>query len=119
MPPEWPTAARANAPSKTVTPLICFLKKNGGVEVNERHLKDELKELMADVENCAGTVLVAWEHTVIPQLVALLPNPPRVPRKWPGDRFDMMWIVDRAGAGWTFSQKPQLLPAGDSASPIS
>jgi hypothetical protein len=111
--------SKSERPLETVTPLICFLKKNGGVKVNEDHLKDDQKGLMGEVEKCAGTVLVAWEHTLIPQLVALLPNPPRVPGKWPGDRFDVVWIVDSAGAGWSFSQKPQLLLAGDSASPIA
>ena len=111
--------SKSERPFETVTPLIDFLTQNGGVKVNGKHAKDDLKGLMDDVRQCTGTVLVAWEHTVIPQLVALLPNPPHVPGKWPGGRFDMVWIVDKAGSGWTFSQKPQLLLAGDSASPIT
>ena len=111
--------SKSERPLETVTPLICFLKKNGGVEVNEDHPKDDLKGLMADVLTCSGKVLVAWEHSVIPELVALLPNPPRVPDKWPGDRFDVVWIVDKAGTGWSFSQKPQLLLSGDSDRPIT
>jgi hypothetical protein len=111
--------SKSERPFETVTPLIDFLTQNGGVKVNDKHSKDDLKGLMDDVLQCTGTILVAWEHTLIPQLVALLPNPPPVPGKWPGGRFDMVWIVDKAGTGWTFSQKPQLLLAGDSASPIT
>jgi hypothetical protein len=50
-------------------------------------------------------MLVAWQ---IPDLVALFLNAPKVPDTWPDDRFDMVWIFDSAGAGWSFSQKPQL-----------
>jgi hypothetical protein len=111
--------SKSERPLETVTPLICFLNKNGGVKVNEDHPKDDLKGLMADVLTCSGTVLVAWEHKRIPDLVTLLPNAPRVPAKWPDDRFDLVWIFDGAEGGWSFSQKPQLLLWGDSADPIT
>jgi hypothetical protein len=51
--------------------------------------------------------------------VGLLPNPPNVPRDWPDDRFDVVWLFDRTDTGWSFSQLPQLLLSGDSADPIS
>jgi hypothetical protein len=106
-------------PLETVTPLIDFLKQNGGVKVNEHHLKDDLQGLMDDVLKCTATVLVAWEHKRIPGLVALFPNAPNVPDTWPDDRFDVVWIFDSTGAGWSFSQKPQLLLGGDSERPIT
>ena len=111
--------SKSERPLETVTPLIDFLEKNGGVEVNEKHGKDDLEGRMADVLTCSGAVLVAWEHKRIPDLVALLPNAPRVPAKWPDDRFDLVWIFDSAGAGRSFSQKPQLLLVGDSDHPIT
>jgi hypothetical protein len=111
--------SKSERPFETVTPLIDFLKQNGGVKENDKHLKDDLNGLMADVLTCSGTVLVAWEHKRIPDLVALLPNAPRVPAKWPDDRFDVVWIFDSAAGGWSFSQKPQLLLVEDSDHPIA
>jgi hypothetical protein len=111
--------SKSERPLETVTPLIDFLKQNGGVKVNEHHLKGDLQGLMDDVLKCTAIVLVAWEHKRIPGLVILLPNAPKVPDTWPDDRFDMVWIFDRAGTGWSFSQKPQLLLGGDSEHPMT
>ena len=104
---------------ETVTPLVALLKLSGNVDFITSHLKDGLQPLIDDVMSRNGTILVAWEHQVIPSLIGFLPNPPAVPQQWPGDRFDMVWVLDRAGNGWSFSQVPQLLLAGDSATPIS
>ena len=38
---------------------------------------------------------------------------------WEGrGRFDMVWVFDRQASGWTFSQVPQMVLAGDSPIPI-
>jgi hypothetical protein len=73
---------------------------------------------MDEVLSQEGTVLVSWEHKRIPKLVAMLPGAPPVPQDWPDDRFDIVWVFDRAGAGWSFSQIPQRLLPGDSPKPI-
>lgn len=66
-------------------------------------------------------MLVAWQHDEIPDLVHHVAGTKIAPKPWPGDRFDMVWVLDQApGAiAWTFSQVPQLLLAGDSAQPIT
>jgi hypothetical protein len=48
-------------------------------------------------------------------------NTTTCPQKWPGSRFDVVWIFDRqtASGGWSFAQVPQKLLSGDSAKPIS
>jgi hypothetical protein len=105
-------------PQETVTPLaklLGFTKRDGLVFT---HLKDQLEPLINDVMTRKGKVLVAWEHTLIPKLVGLLPDPPKVPQKWPGKRFDVVWVLDRKSSGWKFRQIPQLLLAGDSDKPI-
>jgi hypothetical protein len=106
--------SESHRPKQTVTPLANLLKIN----INDSHLKDDLKPLIDEVMQQTGIVLAAWEHQLIPSLVGLLPNAPNVPPKWPDDRFDIVWVFDAAGLGWTFSQIPQLLLSGDSADPI-
>lgn len=60
-----------------------------------------------------GIVLIDWNHSRIPDCVAALPTPPQVPKDWPGDRYDLVWVLDHTGEGWTFSEIPQRLLAGD------
>jgi hypothetical protein len=61
---------------------------------------------------------VCWEHKRIPDLTTLLSAAPPVPKVWPDNRFDVVWIFDRSGPGWAFSQMPQRLLSGDSDKPI-
>ncbi|KAB0678129.1 phosphoglycerate mutase family protein [Aureimonas leprariae] len=100
-------------PPQTVAPLIDFLRSRGSVETCFEHLKYDTSELMADVMKRSGTVLIAWEHSQIGECIDVLPNPPSHPAKWPDDRYDPIWRLDRDGDGWTFSQEPQLLLSGD------
>jgi len=66
-----------------------------------------------------GTALVAWQHEEIPTIVAHLGSvTPLPPPQWSADRFDVVWVFARTGAGWTFRQVPQLLLAGDRADVI-
>jgi hypothetical protein len=99
-------------PMETVKPLVKLL--DSAVKFNTDHPKNDIQGLMKDVLKKQGTVLIAWEHQLIPGAVGQLPNAPAVPKKWPGKRFDIVWVFDRTATGWKFSQKPQLLLAGDS-----
>ena len=67
-----------------------------------------------------GVVLIAWHHEKIPAIANLILQNQSAPQKWPGDRFDVVWIFTRAAANapWTFSQAPQLLLSGDSPNVI-
>jgi len=70
---------------------------------------------------CAGVVLIAWQHENIPTIAdAILGKAGVVPSKWPGDRFDVVWVFDlRQQGGYAFSQLPQMLLAGDRPSVIT
>lgn len=83
------------------------------------YLKDDLQPLIEAVLSQQGRVLISWEHKRIPDLVAMLPDPPLCPPEWPDDRFDLVWLLDRDETDWNFTQVPQLLLAGDRAEPIT
>lgn len=92
---------------RTVQPLAAAL----GLEVNLQHGKREEAALAAAVRATGGAVLVAWAHEFIPAIVAAFG--PAEPRKWPDDRFDLVWVLDRAGDGWSFTAVPQRVLPGD------
>lgn len=70
---------------------------------------------------CNGAVLIAWEHQRIPAIGnAIVGNKTTVPQKWPGDRFDVVWVFTaKPGGGYAFTQVPQMLLAGDKSSVIN
>ena len=45
-----------------------------------------------------GVVLIAWHHEKIPAIANLILQNQSAPQKWPGDRFDVVWIFTRAAA---------------------
>jgi hypothetical protein len=84
----------------------------------ERQLADSL------VRSSPGVVLICWEHKHIPVIASSLPLAAgtAIPRKWPSDRYDVVWSFTRVpGPGpvrYTFGQIPQLLLAGDAGTVI-
>ncbi len=103
-------------PLETVTPLAQAL----GLRVDQRFSKGQEQDLVAALAGAQGPVLIGWEHesieAIIDQMGTITPAPPK---DWPGDRFDMVYVFDRDGAGWNFTQVPQMLLSGDSTTPIS
>jgi hypothetical protein len=96
--------------------------------------KKAISQPVAATVAANGTVLICWQHDDIPTIASALasltklavkPTPPSTwpPPKWPGSRFDLVWVFDlersTQPASWSFTQVPQLLLAGDSSSVIS
>jgi hypothetical protein len=85
----------------------------------ERQLADRL------LRDHSGVVLICWEHKHIPVIASSLPvvSGTVIPRKWPGDRYDVIWsftLVPEPGpVRYTFGQIPQQLLAGDAATVIT
>jgi hypothetical protein len=105
-------------PQQTVTPLAAKLN----VRINTTFPKGEEAAMVNAATTVGGIVLVAWQHEDIPGIAGLvLGGSSGVPRQWPGDRFDLVWVFDRPGGigPWRFNQVPQLLLAGDSATTIA
>jgi hypothetical protein len=117
-------ACRAGPRSKSRRPLetLVPLGERLEIEVDDRFSQDELDGLLHAVRACDGHVLVAWEHKRLPIIAAkLVGDGSVVPRRWPDDRFDVVWVFEPVtGAGdLRLRQVPQLLLAGDRAEPIA
>lgn len=99
-------------PAQTLTPLAARL----GQQLETTWKKEQTADVARSLSTRSGTVLVAWEHELIPELVGHLGTiTPTPPPTWPGERFDLVWCLRRTADGtWSFTQVPQLLLAGDS-----
>ncbi len=105
-------------PQHTVLELATKLK----LSLDFRFPKGDEADLVKAALAAAGPVLVAWEHEAIPEIANLVVgNSTTCPQKWPGSRFDLVWVFDRrkTGSGWDFAQVPQMLLSGDSKEPIA
>lgn len=103
-------------PQHTVLELAALL----GLALDTRFVKDDYANMIEAARAADGIVLIAWEHQDIPAIAnIILGNSTIVPQTWPGSRFDVIWVFDRQGAGWSFSQVPQLVLHGDSDQPIA
>lgn len=103
-------AAPSLRPQHTLLPLAELLE----VELNCDYYEGEEKQLVRKVFASQGTVLIAWKHNNM-HLIAngILGNKASAPQFWPLDRFDLVWVFNKRGDAWTFTQVPQLLLAGD------
>ena len=110
--------ASAVAPhSKSLRPqrTISALAQDLGKDPVLTHTKGDEAALVDDAIARDGTVLIAWEHEAIPQIANLiLGDTTTAPQKWPGSRFDIVWIFTRTGPdAWSFSQVAQRLLPND------
>ena len=95
---------------ETITPLAEKLS----LPVDSTIAADDVAAAAEAITRTPGTTLMAWEHHAIPAIAAALGDAqPAPPAKWPGGRFDVIWVFNRAGTGWRFSQVPELLLDGD------
>jgi hypothetical protein len=60
------------------------------------------------------TVLICWEHKVIPEIAAAF-GAEDAPRKWKGETYDRTWVLTlNADGHCAFRDLPQRLMYGDS-----
>ena len=148
---SWKSAKHGSQrPLETVTPLADKLGITPTTFVNDSSTGDDgTDDAGADADSsgtgvvdavdaaltATGTVLISWQHEDIPLIAntiqstsglpvtAVSPSTWPPPKKWPGSRFDLVWVFDLVGSnpptGWTFTQVPQLLLTGDQDSVIS
>jgi len=100
-------------PQETITPLAAKISLSPNLE----YLKGDEKDMVRSAVSQTGIVLICWEHQAIPDIAnRILGNNTTAPQKWPGDRFDLVWVfdLDTSTGQYRFTQVPQLLLAGDS-----
>jgi len=110
--------SKSKRPLQTITPLAERLSIKDKVKTS--FMKGQEKEMVASVLAENGVVLVAWQHQKIPQIatdiVGSKPPMSPIPGKWPGDRFDIVWVFTPPASPsgrWGFVQVPQQLLSGD------
>ncbi len=113
------SGSKSFRPEQTLTPLSQLLGSKVPFQLN--FAEGEEAQVAAAAVASEGVVLIAWQHEEIPAIAnAILGKAGGVPSKWPGDRFDVVWVFDLlANGGYAFSQVPQMLLAGDLPSVIS
>jgi hypothetical protein len=107
-------------PQETVSPLANALwnAAQRPQHFNTEIDRDDFAGLAAAVGASEGVCLICWEHDRIPAVAAAFPHDPPSPGKWPGHRFDVVWVLDSRGDRWAFSQTPENLCPGDEDTPI-
>jgi hypothetical protein len=107
---------RSKRSVQTVTPLAARL----GLDIDTRYAAGDEARLAEELTTCPGATLVAWKHSGIPKIAEHLGHvTPAPPLRWPGSRYDVVWIFTRNGSGWRFAQIPQMLLPGDLPYPIA
>jgi hypothetical protein len=108
----------SNRPAETVSPLAARLE----LKTNLKYGQGSEKDLMHDVLQQTGNVLICWEHNAI--IRAILPLIPsvvgRLPPKWNADRFDVVFRFDGASPSgpFQFRELHPCLLAGDSTAAL-
>ncbi|TSA82521.1 hypothetical protein FNU79_13185 [Deinococcus detaillensis] len=110
-------------PAETLTPLAERL----GIALEQPYPKTQT-DLLGQMLGAAarqggaqGAALVAWEHTLIPELARAITGQPdlipahSIPAQWPDERFDLIWMLNWQAGSQQFSltQIDQRLLAGD------
>jgi hypothetical protein len=99
---------KSRRPIETISPLSRLL----GITPDQTFAVGDEDRLARRVALTDGVVLIAWEHQHIPLIAKHFSR--ASPDVWPGDRFDVVWVLDRATDGsYGFIQVPQLLLAED------
>ena len=116
--------SKSKRPLQTITPLAERLGiKN---KVNIKFAKGQEKQMVDSVLAEKGVVLISWQHEKIPQIAKYIvgskPPKKRLPTKWPGKRFDIVWVFTppaKSAKRWGFVQVPQRLLSGDTNTVIA
>jgi hypothetical protein len=109
----YATGTAPGSPSRRCIETAAPLAAKLGCRFVSCFAKEDVDAVIGDAMGQTGTVLMVWEHKMIPSLVRALPHAPGIPSQWPPERYDVIWVLDRRGESWSFTQVPQCLLAVD------
>ena len=117
VPPQRVIATKASEQAKsrrevdTATPTA----KRLDLDVDDRFSHGDEDALVRELMDSGQDALIVWHHGNLPELLGHLPiaNRDAVPKAWPEDRFDLIWVLTRSGDAYVFSQVAQDLLDGD------
>jgi len=72
---------------QTITPFA--IKYN--ISINTKFLVEEKKKVAKYLMKRKGTVIITWEHNMIPKIVQTLGI--KEDLEWPGEDYDSIWVV--------------------------
>ena len=99
---------------QTVKGLADALK----LTIIDKYTRDDFPEMFAEIRKNPAyegkTVLICWEHKVIPDIAKAF-GADDAPDRWHGSAFDRTWIITfKADGKIDFKDRPQRLMYGDS-----
>jgi hypothetical protein len=106
-------------PQETVMPLAQKLRD--AVSTNFDFCKGEEEPMAAAALACEGIVLICWEHknihAIVHHILKHQQDKPPVPKEWPDDRFDLIFVfdLDLGTNEYRFNLVFQLLLDGDTS----
>ena len=88
------------------------------VKIEDSHTHGDEEDMVAEVLGRPESTLIVWHHGTLAKLVRHFPvvNSDDIPKKWPDDRFDLIWVLVRqpgAEPQYRFVAVPQMLLADD------
>jgi hypothetical protein len=102
----------ATEPSKRALHTLGPLSALSGLAINTPYGVGDEAKLAQEIARQNGVVLLAWEHKHIKDIVKALSGGAIKSPHWPGDRFDMVFVLTPPFTGGVV-QVPQMLLSGD------
>ena len=115
-------------PFETLTSVAAALGTSSApMPIDTSFSKKHYNKMVTAALACNGAVLIAWQHEDIPAMGQSIltqtgtdPTKVVIPTKWPGSRYDLVWVFNRPGGTGpivSFSPFAQFLLAGDGPAP--
>jgi hypothetical protein len=115
--PHRTIATRPNHENKSTREVATIGPTARRLELDVEHslTHGQEKQVAQSILSDDRDALVVWHHGTLPDLAKHFPlhNPEDVPKAWPEDRFDLIWVLQNEGDAYRFSVIPQMLLPGD------